>query len=106
MKIRDLSPSYRIFGYCNSDANAEQPTVARTDGPRSAPTMPNASRWHRRWAPSACRCAPLTRATDAPMQSVKLSDLLHEKSPVPEAEVAKSTVRVRRATEVEIVDIN
>ncbi|MCB2134332.1 MAG: Flp pilus assembly protein CpaB [Rhodobacteraceae bacterium] len=46
----------------------------------------------------------LDSVSDQPLDSIRLSDLLREKSPVTEA-VAKSTIRVRRATDVEEVEV-
>ncbi len=90
----------------DSDANVEQPTVARTVTVEVSPDNAQRLALAQEAGTLSLSLRTLDGATDAPMQSVRLSDLLHEKSPVPEAEVTKSTVRVRRATAVEIVDLN
>lgn len=47
----------------------------------------------------------LDKAVDQPMDSIKLSDIMRDKSPVTET-VAKTTIRVRKANSVETVEVD
>lgn len=89
-----------------SDANAEQPVIARTVTVEVSPDEAQRLALAQEAGTLNLSLRTLDGAADAPMQTVRLSDLLNEQSPAPPEEAAKSTVRVRRATEVETVDIN
>ncbi|MBE9477103.1 MAG: Flp pilus assembly protein CpaB, partial [Proteobacteria bacterium] len=48
----------------------------------------------------------LDAAIDQPLDSVRLSDLMREKSPVVEEKTSSIRIKVRRGTDTEVVEIS
>jgi len=96
----------RILGVDQmADQQADQPQVARTVTVEVTPEQSQTLALAQKAGTLSLSLRSLDNAEDKPIESIKLSDILREKSPVAEEPVAKATVRVRRGSDVEVVEV-
>lgn len=88
-----------------SDEQSDQPSVARTVTVEVTPEQSQTLALAQKAGTLSLSLRSLENAEDTPLNSIRLSDILREKSPVEEAAAAKATVRIRRATDVEVVEV-
>lgn len=88
-----------------ADQQTDQPQVARTVTVEVTPEQSQTLALAQKAGTLSLSLRSLENAADKPLDSIRLSDILREKSPVEEPTVAKPTVRVRRANEVEVVEV-
>jgi pilus assembly protein CpaB len=106
MRAVTILQNIRIVGVDQeSDEQSDAPEVARTVTVEVSPEQGQKLALAQKAGTLSLTLRSLDRALDAPLDSIRLSDLLLEKSPVEEA-VEKTTVRVRRGNIVEVVDLN
>jgi pilus assembly protein CpaB len=87
-----------------TDQATDQPEIARTVTVEVTPEQGQTLALAQKAGTLSLTLRTLDAATDRPLASIKLTDILREESPVTE-EVAKKSVRVRRANVVETVDV-
>ncbi|MDI3334883.1 Flp pilus assembly protein CpaB [Defluviimonas aestuarii] len=96
----------RIIGVDQqSDQQSDQPSVARTVTVEVTPQQSQTLALAQKAGTLSLSLRTLDSAVDEPLDSIRLSDILREKSPVEEKAVSKATVRVRRANDVEVVEV-
>lgn len=88
-----------------ADQQTDQPQVARTVTVEVTPEQSQTLALAQKAGTLSLSLRSLDNAEDQPLESIRLSDILREKSPVEEPVAAKATVRVRRGGEVEIVEV-
>mgnify|MGYP000035312998 CR=1 FL=1 len=87
-----------------SDEQLDQPGVAATVTVEVTPEQGQKLALAQKAGTLNLSLRTLDDATDKPMDSIRLSDIMRDKSPVDEA-ITKTTIKVRRATDVEEVEI-
>lgn len=87
-----------------SDEHSDQPGVAATVTVEVSPEQGQKLALAQKAGTLSLSLRTLEAAIDEPIDSIKLSDLMRDKSPTDES-IAKTTIRVRRATEVEEVEV-
>lgn len=90
----------------NSNENKDQPEIARTVTVEVTPAQGQTLALAQRAGTLSLSLRSLDEPVDKPLDSIRLSDVLREKSPEPKAEVRKSTIIVRRGSEVQTVTLN
>lgn len=106
MQAVTILQNVRVVGVDQvSDEQSDAPEIARTVTVEVSPEQGQKLALAQKAGTLSLTLRSLDRALDAPLDSIKLSDLLLEKSPVEDAAV-KTTVRVRRANVIETVDVN
>ncbi|TGD45340.1 Flp pilus assembly protein CpaB [Pseudotabrizicola sediminis] len=90
----------------DQDANrqSDQPLVAQTVTVEVTPEQGQTLALAQKAGTLSLSLRSLDNAVDQPMDSIRLSDILREKSPVTKV-VATTTIRVRRANTVELVEV-
>ncbi len=88
-----------------ADQQADQPSIARTVTVEVTPEQSQTLALAQKAGTLSLSLRSLDNAEDKPLESIRLSDILREKSPVEEPTAAKATVRVRRGSEVEVVEV-
>lgn len=88
----------------DADRQSDQPLVAQTVTVEVTPEQGQTLALAQKAGTLSLSLRTLDNAIDQPLDSIRLSDILRDKSPVTET-VAKSTIRVRRANTVEIVEV-
>ncbi len=106
MRAVTILQNIRIVGVDQvSDEQSDAPEVARTVTVEVSPEQGQKLALAQKAGTLSLTLRSLDQAMDAPLDSIRLSDLLLEKSPVEEA-IQKTTIRVRRGNTLEIVDID
>lgn len=106
MRAVTILQNIRIVGVDQvSDEQSDAPEIARTVTVEVSPEQGQKLALAQKAGTLSLTLRSLDKAMDAPLDSIKLSDLLLEKSPVEETAV-KTVVRVRRGNVVEIVDVD
>lgn len=105
MRAVTILQNIRVVGV-DQDANEQndKPEVARTVTVEVTPEQGQRLALAQKAGTLSLTLRTLDAAVDAPLDSVQLSDLLLEKSPVEDV-AQTTTIRVRRANEVEIVSV-
>lgn len=108
MRAVTIMQNIRVIGVDqDSNEQSDTPEIARTVTVEVTPQQGQKLALAQKAGTLSLTLRTLDAPIDEPMDSIRLSDLLREKSPVPVEEEAKSaTVKVRRGTTVEIVEIN
>jgi pilus assembly protein CpaB len=88
-----------------ADQQSDQPLVARTVTVEVTPEQSQTLALAQKAGTLSLSLRSLDNAEDKPLESIRLSDILRETSPVEEPVVAKATVRIRRGSEVEVVEV-
>lgn len=88
-----------------ADEQLDQPSVARTVTVEVTPEQSQTLALAQKAGTLSLSLRTLDSAIDEPLDSIRLSDILRDKSPVEDQTTAKSTIRVRRANDVEIVEV-
>ena len=88
-----------------ADQQTDLPQVARTVTVEVTPEQSQTLALAQKAGTLSLSLRSLDNAEDKPLESIRLSDILREQSPVEEPTVAKPTVRVRRANAVEVVEV-
>lgn len=88
-----------------ADQQSDQPFVAQTVTVEVTPEQSQTLALAQKAGTLSLSLRSLDNAEDRPLESIRLSDILREKSPVEEPVAAKATVRVRRGSEVEVVEV-
>lgn len=88
-----------------ADQQADQPLVARTVTVEVTPEQSQTLALAQKAGTLSLSLRSLDNAEDRPLESIRLSDILRETSPVEEPVAAKATVRVRRGSDVEVVEV-
>ncbi len=88
-----------------ADQQADQPFVAQTVTVEVTPEQSQTLALAQKAGTLSLSLRSLDNAEDRPLESIRLSDILREKSPVEEPAAAKTTIRVRRGAEVEVVEV-
>ncbi|WP_347312271.1 Flp pilus assembly protein CpaB [Defluviimonas sp. SAOS-178_SWC] len=96
----------RVIGV-DQDANRnnDQPGVAKTVTVEVTPEQSQTLALAQKAGTLSLSLRSLENAADAPLDSIRLTDILREKSPVAEPTQSKPTIRVRRANTVETVEV-
>lgn len=95
----------RILGVDqDADQESDQPGVAKTVTVEVTPEQGQTLALAQKAGTLSLSLRTLDNALDQPMDSIKLSDILRDKSPVTEV-IAKTTIKVRRANAVETVEV-
>ncbi len=106
MRAVTILQNIRIVGVDQvSDEQSDAPEIARTVTVEVSPEQGQKLALAQKAGTLSLTLRSLDKAKDAPLDSIRLSDLLLEKSPVEEAE-AKTVVRIRRGNVVEIVGLD
>lgn len=107
MRAITILQNIRILGVDQqTDQQSDQPEVARTVTVEVTPEQGQTLALAQNAGMLSLSLRTLDAASDKPMDTIRLTDLLREKSPVTEV-VAKKTVRIRRAgAAIETVDLN
>ncbi|MEE9427817.1 MAG: Flp pilus assembly protein CpaB [Paracoccaceae bacterium] len=87
------------------DENTDQPEVARTVTLEVNPASGQKLALAQKAGTLSLSLRTLDGAVDEPLESIRLSDLLREVSPI-EEEISANTVLIRRAIETEVVEVN
>lgn len=90
----------------NANEAKDQPEVARTVTVEVTPEQGQTLALAQRAGSLSLSLRTLTDAIDKPLDSIKLSDVLRDKSPEPTAPAKKPTITVRRANKVSTVEVN
>lgn len=88
----------------DSDLQKDEPGVAKTVTVEVTPEQGQTLALAQKAGTLSLSLRTLDAAVDEPLDSIRLSDILREKSPVEDVTV-KSVVKVRRANEVEVIEI-
>src|SRR5690606_39623947 len=88
-----------------ADQQTDQPQIARTVTVEVTPEQSQTLALAQKAGTLSLSLRSLENAEDKPLESIRLSDILREQSPVEQPTVAKPTVRVRRANAVEVVEV-
>lgn len=88
-----------------ADQQSDAPTVAQTVTVEVTPEQSQTLALAQKAGTLSLSLRSLDNAEDKPLESIRLSDILREKSPVAEEAVAKATVRVRRGNDVTVVEV-
>ncbi len=88
----------------DADQQSDQPEVARTVTVEVSPEESQKLALAQKAGTLSLSLRTLDSVVDAPMDSIRLSDLMREKSPVDEA-VLKTVIRVRRANTIVIEEV-
>ncbi|WP_413872620.1 Flp pilus assembly protein CpaB [Albidovulum sp.] len=88
-----------------ADQQSDQPLVARTVTVEVTPEQSQTLALAQKAGTLSLSLRSLDNAEDKPLESIRLSDILRETSPVEEPVAAKATVRIRRGAEVEVVEV-
>jgi pilus assembly protein CpaB len=106
MRAVTILQNVRVLGVDqDSDEQNDQVGVARTVTVEVSPEESQKLALAQKAGTLSLSLRTLDGVIDAPLDSIRLSDLMREKSPVDE-EVVKKTIRIRRATDaVETVDV-
>lgn len=88
-----------------ADQQTDQPQIARTVTVEVTPEQSQTLALAQKAGTLSLSLRSLENAEDKPLESIRLSDILREQSPVEEPTVAKPTVRIRRANAVEVVEV-
>ncbi|OYX42326.1 MAG: Flp pilus assembly protein CpaB [Rhodobacterales bacterium 32-67-9] len=95
----------RILGVDqDADRQSDQPEIAKTVTVEVTPEQGQTLALAQKAGTLSLSLRTLDNAVDQPLDSIRLSDILRDKSPVTEV-VAKSTIKVRRANAVEVVEV-
>ncbi len=89
----------------DADQRSDQPGVAKTVTVEVTPEQSQTLALAQKAGTLSLSLRSLDNAEDKPLDSIKLSDILRDQSPVPEAPVAKQTIRIRRGSEMETVEV-
>lgn len=89
----------------DADLRKDQPEVAKTVTVEVTPEQSQTLALAQKAGTLSLSLRSLDNGEDKPLDSIKLSDILRDKSPEPEAPLAKQTIRVRRGSDVEIVEV-
>ncbi len=87
-----------------ADRQADQPLVAQTVTVEVTPEQSQTLALAQKAGTLSLSLRSLDNAADEPLESIRLTDILRDKSPVAET-AAKSTIRVRRANAIEVVEV-
>lgn len=97
--------SIRILGVDqDADRQTDQPEVAQTVTVEVTPEEGQKLALAQRAGTLSLSLRSLDNIEDKPLDSIRLTDLMRDKSPVPEA-ITKTTIRVRRGSTVEDVEV-
>lgn len=106
MRAVTIMQNIRVIGVDqDSDEQSDTPEIARTVTVEVTPDQGQKLALAQKAGSLSLTLRTLDAAIDEPMDSIRLSDLLREKSPVPEEEKS-ATITVRRGTVVQVVEIN
>lgn len=106
MRAVTILQNVRVLGVDQqSDEQVDQPSVARTVTVEVTPQQSQTLALAQKAGTLSLSLRTLDAAVDEPLDSIKLSDILREKSPVEEAAASKATIRVRRANDLEVVEV-
>jgi pilus assembly protein CpaB len=89
----------------DADLRKDQPEIAKTVTVEVTPEQSQTLALAQKAGTLSLSLRSLENAEDKPLDAIKLSDILRDKSPEPEAPLAKRTIRVRRGSEVETVEV-
>ena len=105
MRAVTILQNIRIVGVDQmSDEQSDAPEVARTVTVEVSPEEGQKLALAQKAGTLSLTLRTLDKAVDAPLESIKLSDLMLEESPVEEA-VQKNIIRIRRANLIEVVEV-
>ena len=106
MRAVTILQNIRILGVDQvSDENRDQPEIARTVTVEVSPEQGQKLALAQKAGTLSLTLRTLDSVEDAPMDSIRLSDLMRDKSPVDEA-ISKTTIKVRRANDLSEVEVN
>ena len=88
----------------DADRQNDQPGVAQTVTVEVTPEQGQTLALAQKAGTLSLSLRTLDNAVDEPLDSIRLTDILRDKSPVSE-DISKSTIRIRRATEVQVVEV-
>lgn len=105
MRAVTILQNIRVVGVDQqSDEGSDAPEVARTVTVEVSPEQGQKLALAQKAGTLSLTLRTLDQAVDAPLESIKLSDLMLEESPVEEA-VEKNVIRIRRANMLEVVEV-
>lgn len=106
MRAVTIMQNIRVIGVDqDSDEQSDTPEVARTVTVEVTPDQGQKLALAQKAGELSLSLRTLDAAVDEPLDSVRLSDLMREKSPVPD-DTANATITVRRGVKAEIVEIS
>lgn len=98
--------SIRVVGVDqDADQRSDQPEVAKTVTVEVTPEQSQTLALAQKAGTLSLSLRSLDNAADKPLDSIRLSDILRDQSPVEEAPTVKQTIRIRRGSEVETVEV-
>ncbi len=107
MRAVTIMQNIRIIGVDQvSDEQANTPEIARTVTVEITPEQGQKLALAQKAGSLSLSLRTLDAAIDEPLDSVRLSDLMREKSPVVEAKTTSTRIKVRRGLTTEIVEID
>jgi len=107
MSAVTILQNIRVIGVDqNSNEENDAPDVARTITVEVSPEQGQKLALAQKAGTLSLTLRTLNGVIDEPMDMISLDDLLQQKSPVPDDELTKSTIKVRRANETTVVQIN
>ena len=107
MRAVTIMQNIRIIGVDQvSDEQSNTPGVARTITVEITPEQGQKLALAQKAGWLSLSLRTLDAAIDTPLDSVRLSDLMREKSPVVEGKTSSTRIKVRRGTDIQIVEIS
>ena len=107
MRAVTIMQNIRIIGVDQiSDEQSNTPEVARTITVEITPAQGQKLALAQKAGSLSLSLRTLDAAIDEPLDSVRLSDLMREKSPVVEDKTTSTRIKVRRGTDIKIVEIS
>lgn len=107
MRAVTIMQNIRIIGVDQvSDEQSNTPEVARTITVEITPEQGQKLALSQKAGWLSLSLRTLDAAIDEPLDSVRLSDLMREKSPVVEEKTSSTRIKVRRGTNMQIVEIS
>lgn len=89
----------------DADQQKDQPEIAKTVTVEVTPEQSQTLALAQQAGTLSLSLRSLDNAEDKPLEAIRLSDVLRERSPEPETPTAKSVIRIRRGSEVETVEV-
>jgi len=107
MRAVTIMQNIRVIGVDQvSDEQSNTPEIARTVTVEITPQQGQKLALAQKAGSLSLSLRTLDAAIDEPLDSVRLSDLMREKSPVVEEKTASTRIKVRRGTDIQIVEIS
>ena len=106
MRAVTIIQNVRVLGVDQqSDQQSDQPEVARTVTVEVSPEESQKLALAQKAGTLSLSLRTLDSVVDAPLESIRLSDILPDKSPVKETTVVATTVKIRRANVLMVDEI-